>query len=68
MKNQPPSFNVEQGAIGAEEWLLQIQKILDAMCITEDDHRVSLTSFCFAGHAECWQRHVKVTHVIATMT
>ena len=53
-----PAFKGEADPIQAEEWLRQIEKILDVMECTENQ-QVSFTSFMFQGEAERWWEMVK---------
>ena len=49
-KLNPPMFKGGADPIQAEEWLRQIEKILDVMKCTENQ-RLSFTSFMFQGEA-----------------
>jgi len=57
-KLNPPAFRGGVDPIQAEEWLRQIEKILDVMECTETQ-RVSFASFMFQGEAERWWEMVK---------
>ena len=57
-KLHPRAFKGEADPVQAEEWLRQIEKILDAMECTENQ-RVSFTTFMFQGEAEHWWEMVK---------
>ena len=57
-KLNPPAFKGGVDPIQAEEWLRQIEKILDVMECTENQ-RVSFTSFMFQGEAERWWEMIK---------
>jgi len=57
-KLNPPAFKGGADPIQAEEWLRQIEKILDVMECTESQ-RVSFTSFMFQGEAERWWEMIK---------
>jgi len=50
-KLYPPAFKGEANPMQAEEWLHQIEKILDIMECTEIQ-RVSFATFMFQGKAE----------------
>ena len=57
-KLNPPAYKGGADPKQAEEWLRQIEKILDVMKCTENQ-RVSFTSFMFQGEAERWWEMVK---------
>ena len=54
----PPAFKGEADSMQAEEWLWQIEKILDVMDCTEGQ-RVAFTIFMFQRKAEHWWEMVK---------
>lgn len=50
----PPGFSGETDSQRAEEWLLRITQMLDAVGIYDDGQRVSLASFYLQGPAHHW--------------
>jgi len=57
-KLNPPAFKGEADPIQAEEWLHQIEEILDVMKCNENQ-RVSFTSLMLYGEVERWWKMVK---------
>src|SRR3954463_15873285 len=58
-KQKPPYFEGNPIGIVAEDWLLHIEKILDALAISDNGQMVRLATFMFKSDAENWWRMVK---------
>ncbi|CAL9098461.1 unnamed protein product [Musa textilis] len=57
-KLSPPSFSGESDPMVAERWMMQIEKIFDALNYP-DDRKVFLATFMLEGEAEHWWRMIK---------
>ncbi|GFZ12799.1 hypothetical protein Acr_23g0011840 [Actinidia rufa] len=58
-KMNPPSFDGLGDPVVAGHWLSQIHKIFDTVRITEDDMKVSFTSYQLIGEANEWWESIK---------
>ena len=59
MKQNPPSFDGKPNLTEAENWFLQMEKLLEALNCT-DSQKVWFATFKLIGEAERWWRSIKV--------
>jgi hypothetical protein len=52
-KQRPPIFEGQPDAIAAENWISQMEKLMEVMCCT-DDQMVRYATFKLAAEAERW--------------
>ena len=58
MKQNPPSFDGKPNPTEAENWFLQMEKLLEALDCT-DSQKVRFATFKLIGEAERWWRSTK---------
>ena len=61
-KNHPPKFSGDYDPGGARWWLVETEKIFEAMGCLEE-HKVLYATFMLQGGAEYWWKFVKPTFV-----
>ena len=52
----------------ADQWLLQVEKVLEAMEITSDTTRIRLAAFQLEGEAQVWWNWAKTSRDLEAMT
>ncbi|XP_024196313.1 uncharacterized protein LOC112199543 [Rosa chinensis] len=65
---KPPTFKGEPDPVVAEQWLDEINKILDALRIRESDSRITLAAYQFTVEAAQWWKMVKRSCNVETMS
>src|SRR4051812_8923493 len=53
-RKRPPQYEGKIVSLKAEEWLLQIEKVLDALRILDDGERARLATFFLTDSAYMW--------------
>src|SRR4051812_28786297 len=67
-RQHPSQYEGENDGLKFEEWLLQIEKILDALRIPNDSERVRLASFFLIDSAYMWWITVRSIRSVELMT
>ncbi|XP_024195741.1 uncharacterized protein LOC112198877 [Rosa chinensis] len=65
---KPPAFKGEPDPVVAEQWLDEINKILDALRIRESNSRITHAAYQFTGEAAKWWKMVKRSCNVETMS
>src|SRR3954464_1927591 len=67
-RQRPPPYEGQINGLKAEEWLLQTEKILDALRIPDDGERVRLAAYSLTDGAYMWWISIKNTRSVQMMT
>ena len=66
--HHPPTFTGGGDPMVADHWLMQVEKVLEAMKITSDTTRIKLAAFQLEGEAQVWRNWVKTSRNLEAMT
>src|SRR4051812_35624287 len=67
MKHKGPEFIGTLGGTAAEDWLLRIVKVLNAIGMPDDGESVRLTTFLLSSGADIWWSGIESTRDVSTM-
>src|SRR4051812_37470483 len=67
-RQKPPSFVGKPDPILAEEWLMKVEKIMNALRIHKDEDKVLLATYMFKSEAKQWWRDQQQTRDISSLT
>ena len=66
--HHPPTFTGGGDPMVADHWLIQIEKVLEAMEITSDTTRIRLATFQREGKAQVWWKWARTSRDLEAMT
>ena len=66
--HHPPTFTGGGDPMVADHWLMQVEKVLEAMEITSDTTRIRLAAFQLEGKAQVWWNWAKTSRDLEAMT
>ena len=66
--HHPPTFTRGGDPMVADNWFMQIEKVLEAMEITSDTTRIRLAAFQLEGEAQVWWNWAKTSRDLEAMT
>ena len=66
--HHPPTFTRGGDSMVADHWLMQVEKVLEAMEITSDTSRIRLAAFQLEGEAQVWWNWAKTSKDLEAMT
>ena len=66
--HHPPTFTGGGDPMVADHWLIQIEKVLEAMEITSDMTRIRLATFQREGKAQVWWKWARTSRDLEAMT
>lgn len=64
--NAPPYFGAINGLV-AKEWVMQLEKIFEAIYMPDNGERVRPATLCFRDLAVTWWRSTKTMHSVENM-
>ena len=64
----PLTFTEGGDPMVADHWIMQIEKVLEAMEITSDATRIRLAAFQLEGEAQVWWRWARTSRDLEAMT
>src|SRR4051812_9311723 len=67
LKHKVPEFDGSLRGTAAEDWLLRIVKVLNAIDVPDDGERVRLTTFSLSSGADIWWSGVAHNQDVSTM-
>ena len=66
--HHPPIFTRGGDPMVADHWLMQVEKVLEAIEITFDTTRIRLAAFQLEGEAQVWWNEAKTSRDLEAMT
>ena len=66
--HHPPIFTGGGNTMVADNWFMQIEKVLEAMEITSDTTRIRLAAFQLEGEDQVWWKWARTSRDLGAMT
>ena len=66
--HHPPTFTGGGDPMVADDWFMQVEKVLEAMEITFNTTRIRLAAFQLKGEAQVWWNWAKTSRDLEVMT